>query len=168
MTAKQLWIIAGLMIVFVSALAQKSDYVGQESREIKALSSEDIQGFLEGRGMGLAKAAELNGYPGPMHVLQMKEALSISKAQEIKLTAIFDKMKRETKSLGRELVSAEANLEKEFRSNRANPTRVEDLTSMIGAIHARIRASHLNAHIATKPLMTTAQLKKYEHFRGYK
>lgn len=156
------------LIVIVTAMAQKSDYLGQESRQIKALSSDDIRGYLEGRGMGLAKAAELNGYPGPMHVLQMKEALQISKTQELKITAIFDKMKRETMALGKEIVRTEAQLEQEFRSNRANPVRVEDLTSMIGAIQAKIRASHLNAHIATKPLMTTSQLKKYNDFRGYK
>lgn len=168
MKAKKLWVFAGLPIVFVSAFAQKSDYVGQESREIKALSSEDIQGYLEGRGMGFAKAAELNGYPGPMHVLQMKEALRISKSQEIKITAIFDKMKRETKALGKEIIAAESQLEREFRSNKANPSRVEDLTAMIGAIQAKIRASHLNAHIATKPIMTATQLEKYESYRGYK
>lgn len=156
------------LIVIVTAMAQKSDYMGQESRQIKALSSDDTRGYLEGRGMGLAKAAELNGYPGPMHVLQMKEALQISKTQELKITAIFDKMKRETIALGKEIVRTEAQLEQEFRSNRANPVRVEDLTTMIGAIQAKIRASHLNAHIATKPLMTTSQLKKYNDFRGYK
>lgn len=157
-----------LIAILVGANAQKSDYLGQESRQIKALSADDIAGYLEGRGMGLAKAAELNGYPGPMHVLQMKDALVISKSQEVKLIAIFDKMKRETQALGKEIVATEAQLEKEFRSNKANPTSIEDLTSMIGAIHAKIRASHLNAHIATKPLLTPTQLKRYDHFRGYK
>jgi len=35
----------------------------QETREIKALSTEEVDGYLKGEGMGLAKAAELNGFP---------------------------------------------------------------------------------------------------------
>jgi hypothetical protein len=51
-----------------STVAQcQSPYVGQEYREIKALSTQEISDYISGRGMGLAKAAELNGYPGPAH-----------------------------------------------------------------------------------------------------
>jgi hypothetical protein len=46
-------------------------YAGQQNRTIKALSDEDIVGLLKGDGMGFAKAAELNGYPGPKHVLDL-------------------------------------------------------------------------------------------------
>ena len=42
-----------------------SPYAGQEQREIQALSTEEIEGYLSGSGMGLAKAAELNHSPVP-------------------------------------------------------------------------------------------------------
>ena len=42
-----------------------SPYAGQESRAIKALSDSEIDDLANGRGMGLAKAGELNGYPSP-------------------------------------------------------------------------------------------------------
>ena len=47
----------------------KRPYSGQQGRMIKALSSKEVQGLLQGKGMGMAKAAELNQYPGPRHVL---------------------------------------------------------------------------------------------------
>src|SRR5262249_20157560 len=54
-----------------SSLADSSpvSYAGRQTRAIKALSEEDIAPLLNGEGMGMAKAAELNGYPGPKHVL---------------------------------------------------------------------------------------------------
>lgn len=43
-------------------------YAGQQSRDIKALSDEEMKGYLTGAGMGFAKAAELNRYPGPVEL----------------------------------------------------------------------------------------------------
>ena len=45
-----------------SSAQTASPYAGQERRAIKALSEEEIRDLLEARGMGLAKAAELNSY----------------------------------------------------------------------------------------------------------
>ena len=42
-----------------------SPYVGSEKRSLKALTDQQIADLRAGRGMGLALAAELNGYPGP-------------------------------------------------------------------------------------------------------
>ncbi len=53
-----------------------SPYVGREQREIKSLSPGDIQMYLQGHGMGMAKAAELNHYPGPKHVLDLAKELN--------------------------------------------------------------------------------------------
>jgi hypothetical protein len=64
---KKALVILGLIITIPClAFAQSghSPYAGQEKREIKALSAEDIEGYLTGQGMGFAKAAELNHYPG--------------------------------------------------------------------------------------------------------
>ncbi len=55
-----------------------SKYSGQEQRIIKSLSPDDIAELRRGGGWGLAKAAELNGVPGPVHLLEMKEAIIFS------------------------------------------------------------------------------------------
>jgi hypothetical protein len=161
------FMLIALLVVGLAAVAQKSDYIGQEKRAIKSLSEDDIQSLLEGRGMGLAKAAELNGYPGPLHILQMDRALKLSPGQIAKVQAIYDRMHREATALGKELLTAEAALEKEFRGGKANADRVSDLTAMIGALQSKLRACHLNAHVATKPLLTKEQIRAYNKFRGY-
>ena len=53
------------------AAAQTSSYAGQQDREIKSLSAAELHDLAEGRGMGMAKAAELNHYPGPAHVIEL-------------------------------------------------------------------------------------------------
>src|SRR5215467_12288791 len=65
-----------------------SPYAGQGSSEIKALSADEMKGLKDGAGMGLAKPAELNHYPGPRHVLDMKDEIGLSSAQTAELQAI--------------------------------------------------------------------------------
>ena len=57
---------------------QPAPYAGQQARSIKSLSAEDVAALLKGEGMGMAKAAELNGYPGPVHVLTLADELRLT------------------------------------------------------------------------------------------
>jgi hypothetical protein len=66
---------ATLSLLATAALAQ-SPYAGMQTRPIKALSKQQVVDLKAGRGMGLALAAELNGYPGPIHVLSDKLGLT--------------------------------------------------------------------------------------------
>ena len=70
-----------------------SKYVGQEARTIKSLSPDDIAELKRGGGWGLAKAAELNGVPGPAHLLELKDKIPLSDNQVSKIRSIFDGMK---------------------------------------------------------------------------
>ena len=56
-------------------------YSGMQARAVKALSDEQIADLKTGRGMGLALAAELNGYPGPRHMLELQKELTLSETQ---------------------------------------------------------------------------------------
>ena len=58
-----------------------SPYASLVDREIKALSAEQLANLREGRGMGLSLPAELNGYPGPKHVLELADGLGLTPAQ---------------------------------------------------------------------------------------
>src|SRR5262245_12627280 len=92
----------------------QSAYAGQEQREVKALSAEDVRAYLAGEGMGFAKAAELNHYPGPRHVLDQAAALALTDGQAAEVRRIFDRMHDEAVRLGRELVDKEAALDGRF------------------------------------------------------
>src|SRR5262245_27484738 len=101
-----------------------SPYAGQQTRAIKALSPEDIAGLLNGEGIGMAKAAELNGYPGPVHVLDLVGELGLTADQRQQIQAIFDRMSAAAKPLGAELVEREQLLDQAFAKGEITPDRL--------------------------------------------
>ncbi len=97
---------AAVLLAAAGAAAQgHQPYAGQERRAIKASSESEIADLLAGRGVGLAKAAELNAYPGPMHVLEHAAALELAPAQRAAIEAIHAKMAAAAQTLGRAIVS---------------------------------------------------------------
>jgi hypothetical protein len=151
----------------VAAAQGQQPYAGFETRPIKALSEQQIADLRAGRGMGLALAAELNGYPGPLHVIELAQPLGLSDAQRAKVQSLFDAMKAETVPLGQKLIAQEADLDRQF----ANKTITERVlaTSMqaIGSTQAALRTAHLRYHLATLDLLTPTQLMWYAELRGY-
>jgi hypothetical protein len=93
MQRRSLVVALGTCVLALPSLAAKipaSPYAGRQTRSIKALSDEDIDALRKGEGMGLAKAAELNGYPGPAHVRALAKQLRLSDDQLARIAAIFD------------------------------------------------------------------------------
>ncbi len=97
-----------------------SPYAGHELREIKSLSADDLAELASGGGWGLAKAAELNGMPGPSHVLKMKADLALSADQETSTHRIFEKMREDAVIEGKRLIAGELALEIAFREGSIN------------------------------------------------
>lgn len=151
----------------VCAAPPPSPYVGQDTREINALSAEEISAYLEGKGGGLAKAAELNGYAGPAHVLELAEPLALTPAQRARTEALFASMESRAKALGRELVEEERKLDRLFASRTVTPARLNSTLSEIGALQAKLRAVHLEAHLAQVEILTPEQNARYAGLRGY-
>src|SRR3954454_20648622 len=89
-------------------------YAGLEQRAIKALSEQQIGDLKAGRGMGLALPAELNGYPGPLHVLELGDKLELPADHCARVQGLFDSMKSEAVPLGEKLIAQEAELEQQF------------------------------------------------------
>jgi Spy/CpxP family protein refolding chaperone len=159
-----------LLIAFApAALAQSQQpYAGLEGRSIKALSEQQIADLRAGRGMGLALAAELNGYPGPMHVLEMADALDLSGQQRARMQELFAAMKAEALLLGERLIAQEADLDSKFANKTITPASLAASTEAIGAAHAALRQAHLKYHLSTVEVLTPAQVQRYTELRGYK
>jgi Spy/CpxP family protein refolding chaperone len=161
--------VAALVGSATASLAQTtSPYAGQEQRTIKALSDREISDLTEGRGLGLAKAAELNGYPGPMHVLEMADALDLSSQQRAKIQELFAAMKAEALPLGERLIAQEADLDKAFANKTITAATLAASTEAIGATHSALRQTHLKYHLSTVEVLTPAQIRRYAELRGYK
>ncbi len=151
----------------VLAQASQQPYAGQQTREIKALSADDVEGYLAGKGMGFAKSAELNHYPGPLHLLELGEELGLTPAQLREIEAIRGAMKAEAMVLGAEIVEQESRLDGLFADRRADDDGVEELTGIIAGLRGRLRAVHLKAHLRTTPLLSETQIAGYDSLRGY-
>ena len=151
-----------------SALASAaSPYVGQETREIKALSPQEVDDYLNGRGLGYAKAAELNHYPGPRHVLDIARDLALTEEQIKKTQAIFDVMRERAIALGKQLVEKEKELDRRFANGLIDAEVLNALLTDIGSLQAKIRYVHLSAHLEQKALLTEHQVHRYDQLRGY-
>src|SRR5262249_41252646 len=109
-----LWIV--VLLGFAPASAQEQPYAGYEQRPIKALSSEQIADLKVGGGMGLALAAELNGFPGPIHVLELSDKLELTAEQREAVEALYAAMKAAAIPIGKRLIREEAELDRLFAS----------------------------------------------------
>ncbi len=144
-----------------------SPYAGQQEREIKALSPEDVQSYLAGKGMGFAKVAELNGYPGPAHVLALADDLALSSEQWGKTAAIFKAMESKAMALGRSLVEQEKALDLAFAGKSVTPSSLEQMLNRIAALQAQLRQTHLQAHLEQAAVLSPEQIALYGKLRGY-
>jgi Spy/CpxP family protein refolding chaperone len=147
--------------------SHKSKYVGQEKREIKSLSESDIEELKNGRGWGLAKAAELNGVPGPIHLLEMKEEIKLSPKQIQKIEDVYQRMKGEAISLGLELIELERKLNNHFSKGTITEKLLNKLLGEIAHVYKKLRYTHLSAHLETPNIVTPQQIALYNKLRGY-
>jgi Spy/CpxP family protein refolding chaperone len=160
-----------LIIVATTAtgIAQTtSPYAGQEQRNIKALSDDEIIDLLEARGMGLAKAAELNSYPGPLHVLQLANELGLSDAQRKGTDALYATMRQRALSIGRQIIEAERTLDRAFANGAIEPATLRSQVRAIATLQGELRAVHLETHLTQRSLLTPEQIGQYDVLRGYR
>jgi Spy/CpxP family protein refolding chaperone len=144
-----------------------SPYAGFTDREVKALSAEELAGLEAGAGLGMALAAELNGYPGPRHVLEMAPMLSLTPDQRDQVQEIFDEMEAGARTWGRQIIELEGSLDRAFADGSIDEIGLTDLTAAIGEARGNLRATHLRAHIRLYPVLTPEQRTQYNAARGY-
>lgn len=160
------WLLA--LALAVPAQAQHVHPTGNAAAPgIKALTPEQVAELLAGEGMGLAKAAELNHYPGPKHVLELAAQLELSDAQLAKVRALREDIIAKATTLGRTIVDTERELDALFAQRHADAANLARLTSEIGKLQGALRAAHLQAHIETRAALTSAQIEAYDRLRGY-
>jgi hypothetical protein len=166
--------IAVLAVVTLAgpALAQhqhgQSPYAGMQQRPVKALSDQQLADLQAGRGMGLALAGELNGYPGPSHVLELADQLQLDDAQRQRVRQLYESMKAEAIPVGEKLIAQEAALDQAFARREILPATLTSLTAQIGETQGELRAVHLKYHLTTAELLSPHQRHRYAELRGYR
>jgi hypothetical protein len=170
--------LAALLAGIAPALAQHAhhapaahppagSYAGLQAREVAGLSAEEVADLRAGRGMGMALPAELNGYPGPMHALDLAGPLGLSEAQRATLTAEMSAMRQAARPLADQLIAAEQALDALFRQVKATPEDVASASEAAALARGRLRALHLQAHLVTRAALTPEQRQTYARLRGY-
>jgi len=163
----KLGVLCGLLCASFALNAETSPYAGSEHGEIKALSADEQATLLEGKGMGFAKAAELNGYPGPAHVLALSAELGLSTPQIERTRALFERMQQDARTDGAALIEAERALDRLYASRTATAATVNRQLARIEATRTHLRGVHLNAHLEQAGLLNAAQIARYSELRGY-
>ena len=159
--------LAAILILVSNLAIAQTPYAGMQTRPIKALSEQQVADLGAGRGMGLALAAELNGYPGPSHVLELADRLELSVDQRASIQRLFDSMKAETVPLGAKLIEQEADLDKQFASRTVTPESLKSSTAAVAATQGALRETHLKYHLSTVAILTHGQMQRYAELRGY-
>jgi hypothetical protein len=166
-------IFVSLTLVGVSAQsndttsAQVSEYSGQQNRAIKSLSQDDIDELRRGGGWGLAKTAELNGVPGPAHLLELKNEIPLDAGQIGSLEKLYEKMKSQAIVHGDALISLEKELEIHFQNRTITDDILRISLEAIADSRMTLRYTHLATHLETLKILSEHQIQRYNALRGY-
>ncbi len=152
---------------FGVTVASQSPYVAQLASPVRGLSRQEVADLQAGHGMGFARMAELNSYPGPRHLLDLQAELELAADQVTQIEAIFAAMSAEAKTLGAAIVEAEAELSMTFADGTINEATLAEQVAQIAEQYGQLRLIHLRAHLQVAPLLTAEQIAKYDDLRGY-
>ncbi|HYB43850.1 MAG TPA: hypothetical protein VEL75_18870 [Candidatus Methylomirabilis sp.] len=163
----------GLLLLLTGAASAQhelgSPYRQQSDRGLRGLDDQEIADLRTGTGMGLARAAELNSYPGPRHVLDAiaSGSLTVSPEQLARVRLVYEAMEHDARRVGAEILEEEARLEAAFRSAVITDPDLHARVARIATLRGDLRAIHLAAHLATRRILSDAQTARYNELRGY-
>jgi Spy/CpxP family protein refolding chaperone len=151
-----------------AAAADASSHADWQKRDLRALPPEQIEDYLEGRGMGMALPAELNGYPGPRHVLELADELDLTPDQRARTERLFEDMRRKAIELGEQIVERETALDELFASGTVSTGALHESTEALARLSGRLREHHLSYHLAMRAVLDPHQIEAYSRLRGYR
>jgi hypothetical protein len=147
-----------------------SPYTAEQNRTIKSLSDTDILSLQSGTGEvygGLAKSAELNGYPGPRHVLDLASELNMTEEQQIGIEVIYNNMRNQAVPVGLQIIEIEKQVENSFANNTIREQSLQMLLDLSSHLYGQLRYIHLSSHLKVMDALTPQQVNTYNEIRGY-
>jgi len=119
----------------------------------------------EGRGFGMAFVADQAGYPGPLHVLELKDRLRLSHDQEAATRALLDQMYAASRPKSARLLDAEARLARLFAAGPPDEAALRKAVGVVEAARADVRMVHLAFHLKMRDALTDEQRRLYHDAR---
>lgn len=145
----------------------QSPHITQLDNPVRGLDAQEVDDLLNGRGAGYARTAELNSYPGPRHVLDLRQELALSTEQEQQIEIIFRRMNTEAKQVGQNIVELEQQFSNTFAQGAISESEIEEQTQQLAMLYGQYRAIHLQPHLEVQRLLSPDQIAKYDELRGY-
>jgi hypothetical protein len=112
-------------------------------------------------------SAELNGNPGPLHVLELTDALELSDEQRSRTKMLVEAMKAETIPIGEAIILEESTLNSLFSEGSITRASLDAAVSRISIAQGTLRAAHLRYHLAMVQVLSPVQITRYAKLRGY-
>lgn len=151
---------------------QASPYAHTRSSDVPTLTPDEVRRLRNGEGMGLARPAELNRFPGPKHLLELASELDLHPAQVRRIEAIHEKMRAQAIAKGEDILMAERRLANLFASaavgERPSVADVKRIAEHLGVMRGQLQAIHLLAHMESARELTVEQIEEYDRLRGYR
>ncbi|MGH9912284.1 MAG: hypothetical protein ACRD4W_07565 [Nitrososphaeraceae archaeon] len=147
-----------------------SPYTAEQNRTIKSLSGTDVLSLQSGTGEvygGLAISAELNGYPGPRHVLDLASELNVTEEQQIGIEVIYNNMRNQAVLVGLQIIEIEKQVENSFANNTIKEQSLQMLLDLSSHLYGQLRYIHLSSHLKVMDALTPQQVNTYNEIRGY-
>ena len=156
------------LALIAMALAGCASTPGPESAGTtsRTISQKEVDGLLAGSGMGMAAPAEINGYPGPVHVLELKEELALTPDQRFATSRLVGLVQGQARALGQRIVNAERQLDADMAEGRLTSAQVRGRLDTIASLRAQLRFTHIDAHLQQKKILTAEQVQRYYEIRG--
>lgn len=148
------------------ARAQYADDFDPDA-SIRSLSAEEIEQIRQGGGASLALPAELNGIPGPRHVLDLTDELALSRDQLAQIQEVYDRFRADVIPAGEGYLVALQALEEGFRARTITGDSLANIVADVSRLEGDLITIHLAAHLETAERLTEEQIATYNQLRGY-
>ncbi len=159
-------LLAGAAVSPLAAQTPSSPHDPGPADSVRTLDPSEIDDLLSGAGMGMARAAEFNSYPGPLHVLELADSLTLTPEQRAVTEDFFDAMRAEAIARGHAILAAEQELDAMFAAGSPEAD-LEQQVERIGELRGGLRWVHLRTHLRMREVLTPHQVRVYDRLRGY-
>ena len=136
-----------------------------KSRQVKAMSIDQIRQYLAGGDMGYSKPAEVHDFPSPAHVLRFADEVGLSAEQRAAAEALLARHKADAQRIGVKVVDAERELESLFRLRCVQPAGLASAVRRLARAESEYRFLHLEANRQMRGLLTDEQVAQYAALR---
>jgi len=149
------------LLIFVSNPSLASHNEEESDSDNSILTKEEVNAYLTGGSLDFDRVAEINHFPNPKRVLEIKNLLTLTRVQNNRSTISYKLMRKYAIKAGRKIVRKENQLNYLFQQPNVDLHAVKKLVSEIATLKGELRFTHLKAHVNQESYLTDEQITTY-------